>query len=842
MELSVSWRRDGAVDYPVIEILAGNAAFSVCVRQLVEFSKCVCFSHSTCSFLFGSVYPLIQRLLHPEETHRRRRRLARSPLLLPLMEFHPFQEIAETNGFSASLLSRLQQLPLEEFEASFGFHQPVLSRDEFEEFRCFYPLVECRLRNVAIRLPHSTDDPRGLIIDVGDGVVFTEKLRIGSIPTGSLLHTGFFPSRLQKALCRGEQATHLWKSDLYRDMEEDDLEPFFPRFFADLWHCQVYSTYSEHPLANDIALSVRFRPSVELPTGYVPSSTDLLSETSLQRYDPFVARDAKTDCIPNPGLPMDVHVVADSFSLDLLPSLYSDFLLFFFLNLAEVPSVCGTILPRCRSCGWWHAPSLRCEDCWCVLSLCLNQCSFRLFTASEGTAIALGLLRCDSLQLRCYLHNTSTRLSLVIPSFLLADSVHLVFLPDAYVSPLVPFDSLIDPLEPSLVLTDFEGSERMLTLQLRWPLINLRPRFLLSLYHWGTEPLWATYDLPQAKDWPAKKGRYAIRVNGATLAVMRSTSIPEEDLTLEDGVHPAGSSLFRMRLNGNRLCFSLRCDCDAECVIDGPNNTMDCSTHVNISDLLVTRLLTVFSAPRPDSLLSLDAHYDSQPIDETVTAYASSIQLDVCKSSLAVRWEDVEEISGILMFQLSHTSSYLFSAVQEVAPREYYTETPQPLTIDRFSQFAEPVSPAEEASENEEYDGEVIPRDGSEDVGNDYMINDGNPTNNATNTTPQEQIPETDVEEFTDDDLADDSVKPLDAPDSGSEVALQEPASSNTPCSSTTFVLTIPDSLTLSLLTHNLPILSLSVSTLQTNSVFTGVCVNVGADSTRSSTVPYPSP
>ena len=169
-----------------------------------------------------------------------------------------------------------------------------------------------------------------------------------------------------------------------------------------------------------------------------------------------------------------------------------------------------------------------------MLSLRLNQCTFRLFTVSEGTAIMLGLLRGDSLQLHCYLHNTSTRISLVIPSFLLADSVHVVFLPDAYMSPLVPFDSLVDPREPALVLTDFEGLERTLTLQLRRPLINLRPRFLLSLYHWGTEPLWATYDLPQAKEWPGKKGHYIIHVDGATLAVMRSTSIPEEDVTLED--------------------------------------------------------------------------------------------------------------------------------------------------------------------------------------------------------------------------------------------------------------------------------------------------------------------
>ena len=65
----------------------------------------------------------------------------------------------------------------------------------------------------------------------------------------------------------------------------------------------------------------------------------------------------------------------------------------------------------------------------------------------------LGLLRGDSLQLHCYLHNTFTRISFVIPSFLLADSVHVVFLPDAYMSPLVPFDSLVDPREPALVLT-----------------------------------------------------------------------------------------------------------------------------------------------------------------------------------------------------------------------------------------------------------------------------------------------------------------------------------------------------------------------------------------------------
>lgn len=205
MEFSVSWRRDGTVDYPVIEILAGNAAFSVCVRQLVEFFKYVCSPPVPFSYLFGSVYPLIQRLLYPAEAHRRRRRLARSPLLPQLLEFPLFHKIAKENGLSATLLLQLRQLPFEAFEASFGFRQPTLSRDKFEEFRCFYPLVECRLQNVAIRLPHSTDDPRGLIIDVGDGVVFTEKLRIGSIPTEVFFAPVAFPHSFRRRCVEGSQ-------------------------------------------------------------------------------------------------------------------------------------------------------------------------------------------------------------------------------------------------------------------------------------------------------------------------------------------------------------------------------------------------------------------------------------------------------------------------------------------------------------------------------------------------------------------------------------------------------------------------------------------------------------
>ena len=164
----------------------------------------------------------------------------------------------------------------------------------------------------------------------------------------------------------------------------------------------------------------------------------------------------------------------------------------------------------------------------------------------------------------------------------------------------------------------------------------------------------------------------------------------------------------------------------------------------------------------------------------------------------------------------------------------------------------------EEASDIEEYEGGVsrgssivglveegvasegAANDGiaSKDTGNDAVTNEDasiNAITNTTNTPSQEPlIRDMDVEESTDDDLADDTGKLKDVSENN-----QLPASSNSPCSSTTFLITVSDSLTVSLQNRALPILSLSVSALHASIVFTDVCVATMLFLTRSLIVPY---
>lgn len=244
--------------------------------------------------------------MNPSTPHQRSRRLHSSPL---------------TPSLSSPLSSFIP------------FRQSPLSSEEFEEFVRFYPLIECRAWNLAVILPHETNDSRGIVLDLGDIVISTHKVRMASIPSGTLLRTGFFPSGLQRRLRRGDRnATDLWNSGLFQLMDSLDDSLVFPRFLVHVWHVRLYSTYSDQLIADDITLNVSFRQSVVFPATNRPDPTQFPSETHLLKYDRFMATHIRAKAIPNSGLPMEVNVTVQECSLNLLNSQYNDCLLFFFLN------------------------------------------------------------------------------------------------------------------------------------------------------------------------------------------------------------------------------------------------------------------------------------------------------------------------------------------------------------------------------------------------------------------------------------------------------------------------------------------------------------------------------
>ena len=664
VEMCVSWRQQEGVDFPVIEVVVENAAFSLLVRQMLEIAKSVRFRYVIISYFFGSFYPLLQQILNPSTPHQRSFRLLSSPL---------------TQSFFSTQLSPIY------------FHQSPLSSEEYEEFVRFYPLIECRARNLAIILPHETSDSRGIVVDLKDIVISTHKVRMPSIPSGTLLRTGFFPAALQHRIRRGnENTTDLWNSGLFQLIDSTDDSLVFPRFLVNAWNIRLYSTYSDQIIADGITLKIQFRQSVVFPNTNIPDPTQFPSETHLLKYDRYMATHIPAEIIPNSGLPMEVSVTVQECSLNLLSSQYSDCLLFFFLNLAELPTVCvDSSVPVCSKCHWAHEYVMGCGGCWCVMSVVLNKCMVRPIVSNTKTTSVLGMMRCDQLQLCCYLHNIVTHLSIIIPTIFLSDSVHITIFPDNLndYHHSIPIDRNYNLSIPALVLTDTETmTQRNLSLTLSHFLVNLRPRYFLLLYTWLTDPLWATYDLPQSATWPAKIGNYKIHCVDLTTALMRSTSLPEEDIVLSDELHPANTTLFRMRTNSNRMCVAVRIHCEVNCVMDANKRTMDCECDVTVKDIQVTRFVMIYDNPHPASILDMRAFYRSEPVDETPTSPITSvINLSFHKSEIILMFSDIPEIVGILCFQLQNATSYLSAAPTINDQNDFYYEEPKPLNIERRS-------------------------------------------------------------------------------------------------------------------------------------------------------------
>ena len=170
---------------------------------------------------------------------------------------------------------------------------------------------------------------------------------------------------------------------------------------------------------------------------------------------------------------------------------------------------------------------------------------------------------------------------------------------------------------------------------------------------------------------------------------MRSTSLPEEDIELSDGLHPANTTVFRMRTNSNRICVAVRIQCEAKCVMDSGKRTMDCDCNVTVRDIQVTRFVRIFDNPHAVSSLDLNASYRTEPVDETPTSPITTIiAVSFHESEIILKFSDVPEIVGILSFQLQNAVSYLNSPSTISDQSDFYYEEPKPLNIERRSIYS----------------------------------------------------------------------------------------------------------------------------------------------------------
>ena len=119
----------------------------------------------------------------------------------------------------------------------------------------------------------------------------------------------------------------------------------------------------------------------------------------------------------------------------------------------------------------------------------------------------------DTLDFFSYLHNTSTCVLTLIPTLFLSDLTHITLYPQNATSfhSKIPVDPDAPISTPMLRLIDEERADkRTFRLDLTRCLVNFQPFFFFSFYYWTCEPVWATYDFPEAANWPAKIGEYAI--------------------------------------------------------------------------------------------------------------------------------------------------------------------------------------------------------------------------------------------------------------------------------------------------------------------------------------------
>lgn len=264
--------------------------------------------------------------------------------------------------------------------------------------------------------------------------------------------------------------------------------------------------------------------------------------------------------------------------------------------------------------------------------------------------------------------NTYTQLYVATPTILAADLLHMVVYPhnaSSYGGRL-PF-SLNDPLNiPMLEVKDVEKSEgRNLELNLQSVLLNFRPLFLLGLYNWVCDPVWATSELPEAASWPAKIGKYTVNLIESRLLLLNSTSLPEPSES--HAGFPAGATFHSILTNRNRYCISLVLNAKLACTIDAHTRSMNCSGDFGLTHTLHSRIREVYQKPSSPSNLQLSLDYGYHPVSSDSSSFDTHLSVVVNESLLLVPVEGITEILEILSFQSSHLyASLLASSSQEV--------------------------------------------------------------------------------------------------------------------------------------------------------------------------------
>ena len=252
-----------------------------------------------------------------------------------------------------------------------SFEQPPrASLHFFAERVNSWPYVEIAVRDIGIVLPVQSSNPSGLLFLVQNGVMFTHKPEDASVPLGSMTITGKSKRELL-ASATPVPTIYYYQRNLFSWVPHEDDTPIFPRFILSLWNVDLYSTESDHPISSGLYMNVTIRPKVDLPSALFEMTQNLAAERLSLYYHPRFRKEQ----LPNSlGLPLDIALEIDPFYLSLLQSEYNLFLLFFFLNLGETPTICNhPTVPQCKQCSYFHDPLLSCDDCWCVFRLTFNQ-------------------------------------------------------------------------------------------------------------------------------------------------------------------------------------------------------------------------------------------------------------------------------------------------------------------------------------------------------------------------------------------------------------------------------------------------------------------------------------
>ena len=253
----------------------------------------------------------------------------------------------------------------------------------------------------------------------------------------------------------------------------------------------------------------------------------------------------------------------------------------------------------------------------------------------------------------------------MIPTVLLSDLTHIIVYPDNATSyhlrfPLNQEGSL---LEPMIVLKDEENKDRReLQLVLNQFLLNAQPFYFFSLYNWVCDPVWATYDYPEIADCPAKIGFYHININDFILAIFNSTSLPESsdhETGASGGVTlSAGAMVHSLLTNRNRIVIGIGGSCSVDCVMNGNMGTMQMDVGCSINRFACSKLRNIYSIPRDKSSLDIGINYSYDPSKSVSTI----ILVELRKSKLLLRKDDIADIIQIMTFQIESMSQYLLSS------------------------------------------------------------------------------------------------------------------------------------------------------------------------------------